>query len=473
MALKSDPRPGSSIFHNYFWSLLNLGVSKGLRFAGIVLCVRQIGIINWGQVASALVAVTFIGFLVDQGLSGTPQVYKVQDRSLDWVLVRTISRYRFTLAVIVISLLHVGRIFWAFPSALVLTYSYVLLARSLAIDWIFHRREKYHLTLLINTVRTVVFFSLVALVLAKKSTPATVIAIEIASETIGLIFSYALVGRLGISADSIPGRLPLKALLLFSLPILLTGTMDTALGSADILVLKSLTGYDETGQYDIGGKIGMFYFFLGATLIQIILPKLARLHAAADVKNMREILAATGKILLLLGTALLIPSFYFARELVTLFFKQDNSLTIFVFQWIPIWVYVTPLTMLNVVVLLATNRRKDYLIGGVLAAAVNVGANFAMISFYGGRGAVFARFASESVLLVYSFSRLPQDFRIGQLRDYGIHFGNLALQIIWFRLYAGFGHRDLFLALSILSFIAIVLFQRTVSRKTFDTLVLN
>lgn len=471
--MKSAPPPGSSIFSNYSWSLVNMALSKGLRFAGIVLCIRQIGIEPWGQVASALAAVAFLGFIMDQGLSGTPQVYRVQDRSIDWVLAKTISRYRFAAALAVVAVLHFARFLADFPSSLVLFYSYVLLARSLSIDWLFHRREKFHLTMGINMVRMVVFFGLVALLIEPGSPPMAVIAIEIAAEVAGIAFSYAMVGRLGLTAESRSGSLPLKPLLIFAFPILVTGVMDTALGSADILVLRLLRGYGETGQYDIGGKIGMTYFFLGATLIQILLPKFARLHAAGDGASMRDILKAAGKMLLLLGTALLIPSFYFSRELVALLFKQDYPLTVFVFQWIPIWVYVTPLTMLNIILLLAVGKRREYMLGTVMAAAVNVGANFLLIAQFSGRGAVFARFLSEAFLLAYSLARLPGEFRAGQVREIGIYLGNLALQFGLFRLHAAFGHRWLFVGLSLASFLAVVLWQRTVSRRTLETLLRN
>jgi O-antigen/teichoic acid export membrane protein len=249
--------------------------------------------------------------------------------------------------------------------------------------------------------------------------------------------------------------------------------MDSALGSADILVLRHLRGFEETGQIDIGGKVGMTYFFLGATLIQIILPKLARLHGAGETERMKQILTSTGKALLMLGTALMIPSFYFSHELLQLIFKRAYPLTEFVFQWLPVWVYVTPLTMMNMTLLLATNRRKDYLLGTALSAVVNVGGNFLLIRWMGGGGVVIARFISEGIFLIYSFLRLPPAFRQGRFRDSGIYFANLAAQLILFRLCAAYGHRALFLCLALALFAAVVVAQRTLTRSTLSVLVQN
>lgn len=472
--MSGAPASGSSIFANYSWSLLNIALSKGLRFFGIVLCIRQIGIESWGQVASALAVVAFLAFAVDQGLSGTPQVFRVGERALDRPLIGIITRYRLMMAAGLIALLWACRAVSPAPSFLVACYAFTLLPRALSIDWLFHRRERFHLTLLINAARMAVFFLGVVFLVDPGSSPLLVIGIEMAAEAVGVAFSYALIGRLNLERSSGPAPdLPIMTLLVFAFPVLINGLMDTALAQADILVLKQLRGYEETGQYDIGGKIGMSYFFLGATLVQIVLPKLARLHGAGDPERMKAILRAAAKILMLLGTALMIPSFYYSKELVPLLFNHDYPLTRFVFEWIPIWVYAAPLSMLNIVLLLAIGRRKDYLWGSVMGACIYVGANFAFISAVGGKGAVYARFVAEGFLLLYSLSRLPADFRGVQVRAMAVYAGNLAVQVTLFRLHAALGHREIFLALALASLVAVALIQRTASRKTLETLVRN
>jgi O-antigen/teichoic acid export membrane protein len=464
---------GSSIFSNYFWSLLNLVLSKGLRFFGIVLCVRQIGIEPWGQVASTFVTVAFLGFIVDQGLGSTPQVFKVGDRALDWTLVRVICRYRLAVALGLSAVLAAAHGAFGLPSGIVLAYACILPVRALSIEWLYHRRERYHFTLFIGLTRMIAFFMMVVLLVHRTSSPILVVGIEMAAEAIGVATGYAMLGKLGLTAESGSGRLTLADILLFSLPVLLNGMMDSALGSADILVLRHLRGFDVVGQVDIGGKVGMTYFFLGATLIQIILPKLARLHGAGETERMKQILTSTGKALLMLGTALLIPSFYFSHELLQLIFKRAYPLTEFVFQWLPIWVYVTPLTMMNMSLLLATNRRKDYLLGTAISAVVNVGGNFLLIQWMGGGGVVVARFISEGIFLIYSFLRLPPAFRIGRLRNSGIYFANLAAQLLLFRLCAVYGHRALFLSLALALFVAVIAAQRTLTRGNLSVLVQN
>ena len=40
---------------------------------------------------------------------------------------------------------------------LLLWYSFVLILRGLNIDWYFHRRERYHLVMVVNSVRAAVY----------------------------------------------------------------------------------------------------------------------------------------------------------------------------------------------------------------------------------------------------------------------------------------------------------------------------
>ena len=463
----------TSIYSNYLWSILNLVLSKGLRFAGILVCIRLVGTLTWGEITSTLVIVGFMAFLVDQGLNESPQVYRVHERGLDLPLIFKISLYRLGMACLVIACLHLSRLVSSLPSPLVLAYAFVLIPRSLNIDWFFHRRERYHLTMVINSFRAVLFFGMVALLVRKGSPAKTVILIEIASEASGLIFSYILAGWSGLRNRTERIPLSLRHLLRFSAPMLLTTIVGTVPASIDIIFLKFFSGNEAIGQYDIGGKIGSFYFFTGATLIQIILPKLARLHASASFGKIEDILGSSSKILLVLTSLLLVPSFFFPSEIMTLIFKKNFPLAVYVFQWIPVWVYLSCMTMLNSIVLLATGRRREYFYGAVLCASTSLVGNWILISQFSGKGAVMAKILAESVFLAYSLAKLPPEIKARCLRNMGLQLGNLILLIGLFVLSTHLGERGIFLALSLGFCLAVVVHQRTFSRKTLASLMEN
>jgi O-antigen/teichoic acid export membrane protein len=462
----------TSIYSNYVWSTLNLTLSRGLRFLGVLLCIRQVGMHAWGQVAASVVTITLLGFLVDQGLGNTPQIFRVGERGLDKPLLAKISFYRLAMALVAIAVLRAGSAYGVVTS-LVAAYSLIFIPRALNIDWLFHRREQYQLTMVIASVRTFIFLGLVLLVLNPASTAMTVIAMEIASEAGGLLFSYALLWTVGKGPGKGDGAFSMRTLLIFTAPVLLTAVLETIPGTADVYFLRHFLGYESVGQFDIGGKIGLFYFFFGAALIQIIIPKLARLHAQGDAARMGEILKSASKVLLVLASALAILSFYYSEAIVQAVFKNPYPLTVFAFRWFPVWVYASCFTMINTIVLLSANRRREYLYGVAFACALNVLGNWALIGRFGGNGVVFARIFSETVLMAYAYLKLPDAIRSALRTDMGTQAVNLAVLIALY-----FGtlplHRPwLGCAVSLAWCACVIAWQRTFTRRNILVLVRN
>src|SRR5690606_1089669 len=93
----------TSILSNFFWSVLNTVLSRGLRLVAITLCVRQMGAESWGEVASTVALLSLVGLLVSQGLTGLPQIFRVNERELDRPLLLNICAYRLLMAVLVIA----------------------------------------------------------------------------------------------------------------------------------------------------------------------------------------------------------------------------------------------------------------------------------------------------------------------------------------------------------------------------------
>jgi O-antigen/teichoic acid export membrane protein len=462
----------TSIYSNFIWSMAGLGLSKAARFLGVVVCIRLVGNQTWGQVTSTLVILSLLGIVVDQGLSASPQVFKVNDRALDKTLFRKISLYRLCLAGLLIAGLHAAAPVLHLNPLLPL-YAWVLIPRSLTIDWLFHRREHYYAITVVNCIRAALFFGFVAALVKRGTGPRTIIFIEIAAETGGLLFSYAILAKLRLFGSIQAKGLAMRELLVFSAPILINSTLSSLPISVDVVFLRYLCGYEILAQYDIGGKIGLFYFFIGATLVLIMLPKLARLHAENDIARARKILASSSKMLTLLCGILLIPSFFYARELLELCFSRSSPLTILVFQWIPVWVALSCLTMQSSAVLLGIGRRDLFLYGAILSALSNIAATWILVTRFSASGAVFARIISESLLFIYYNRVLPDRYRSGFQKETVAQILSLALMIGLFLLHSALGQRPLFLALSIATLLAFVAYLRIFSRETLAVLMDN
>lgn len=475
-------RPGrllsTSIFGNFTLSVLNLVLTKGLRLVAITLCVRQLGAASWGEVATTLAFLSLIGLVVSQGLNGLPQVYHVQDRTLDRALWRTITGYRFALAAFVILALHLLALRLDAITPLVLLYSFVLIPRALGVDWVFHRRERYHLTLLIGSLRAVVFFGLVLALVGPESTARAVIAAELVAEAVGLAAGYLLLPRAGFAGSTRGGVVRLGALLAAALPLFLSEALNILSVTLDILFLRLMHGYEAVAEYDIGAKIGLAYFFVGASLVQIVLPKMGRLYAEGAEGSegteggrdaLLRVLAVSSNLLLALGALLLLPSFYFAPQIVRFLFDNDAPVTVTVFRWVPVWVYVSFMTMLNTSVLLATGRRRLYFYGTLLATVVNVAGFWLLIRGYAGPGAVAGRFLGEIAFFVFALGAMPGALRAAYKGEVMLQLGLLASLLAVYAATRGFP--PVVGALLSLALCGVVFHRRRVfSRETLATL---
>lgn len=471
--LRSLLRPGrllsTSIFMNFLLSVLNLVLGKGLRLVAITLAVRQMGAASWGLAASTFAFLALIGLVVSQGLGGLPQIYRVNERALDRPLFRNISAYRLFMAALVIFALHVLAPHVPAIGPDVLLYSFVLVPRALSLDWLFHRRERYHLTLGIAALRAVIFFALVAWQVGPESTARAVILADLISEIVGMLAGYLLLPRAGLAGSPRGGSLKVGVMLAASLPLLLTEVLHTLTLTTDILILRFVHGYQAVAEYDIGAKLGMAYFFVGAALVQIVLPKLGRFHGAGDQASLSRVLSVSSGLLLALGSLLLLPSFYFAAEVVRLLFDKDYADTVLVFRWVPVWVYASFMTMLSTTVLLAVGQRRLYFYGALIGTTVNVAGYWFLIRAFAGPGAVAARVLGELALYVYVFAVLPAAVRMHYRREIVFQFGLLATLIAIYLTVGGFSRAG-GLGLSLLV-CGVVFWRRGVfSRDTLRTL---
>jgi len=428
----------------------------------------MVGNYTWGQATSTLAIFSFLTFFIDQGLGSSPLLFHLQDRTVDKRLLFLLSFYRTSMAALFIAALYL--IHYAFHplDKLILIYAFVLIPRALSVDWWFLRRELYQITLYIASIRTLLFLFLVMLLVRHGTHAKVLVSIEMLSEAASVIFGYVAI--LGLSRNKTQKEpafeFGIRELLIFSFPFLIIGLLNTVQSSLDIVFLRFFRGSEVVAQYDIGSKIGFLYFFLGATVIQIIKPKLTRLYHEKDTQRMGSILRTTSAILVLLSSCFLLPSLYFPSELIGLFFKKNQDLTIFVFRWAALWVSISFLTMLCSDTLLSLGRRRDYVRGAWLCAFTNIFANFILLQLFSGYGAIFAKIISEVSFLGFSLFWLPPDIRkeisdalIFQLSVLAVLIGLYGLSILC-------GYKLVWLSISLGICVALGFFGKVFTRAT-------
>lgn len=460
-----------SILSNYLGALFGLAVSRGLRFVAVVYCVRMAGDYTWGQTVSSLAIVSFLALLMDQGLGASPLLFRLRDRAADARLVRLVSGYRFAMAVVLLAALHAVNRLVLPLDALALTYALVLLPRAFAIEWWFQRRELYQFTTYIASFRTLGFFLLALAFVRPGAGAETILYIEIASEAASIAFAHLLARR----AAPVPGGeeaepFGIGTLVRFSFPFLLIAVLNNIQTVGDVLMLRAFAGEVETARYDMGIKISMLYFFVGATLVQILRPKLTRLHQAGETGRLTLLLRTASTQMVLVSSLLLLPSLYFAEPVVRLLYGRDIPLTAFVFRWGPLWVGTSFVTMLTADTLLSLGRRKAYVLGAFAAAIVILLANLALLPRFGGQGAVFAKVLSELAFLAIAMNRLPPDVLSGYRKGLWLQVGSLVVLATVFLASDGLGIPLAGLAVSLVFLGCVAWRRRAFSRETLAVL---
>ena len=460
-----------SILSNYLGALFGLALSRGLRFVGVVYCVRVVGDFTWGQTVSSLAIVSFLTLLMDQGLGASPLLFRLRERAADARLMRLISGYRLAMAAGILVTLHVVHRLMVPLDALVLTYALVLLPRALAIDWWFQRRELYQFTTYIASVRTLAFFLLAVTFVRPGAGAEVILYIEIASEAAAILFSRLLARRAAPVADVVDAEpFGIGTLVRFSLPFLLIAVLNNIQGLGDILFLRLFAGNVDTAHYDMGMKVSMLYFFVGATLVQVLRPKLTRLHQTGDASRVILLLHTASAQLMLASSLLLLPSLYFAEPLIRMLYGRDVPLAAFVFQWGPLWVGVSFVTILTADTLLSLGRRKAYVVGAFVAALTVVAVNAVLVPRFGGHGPVFAKVLAELAFLTVAIRCLPRELVSGYRGGLFLQLGSLALLVGMYAVSHAAGVPLLGLAGS-LAFLAAVAWKRRVfSRGTLAVL---
>lgn len=469
--------PRSSILKNVAWSTFFLVFSKVIRFIAIAYCVRKLGTYSWGEIAATLVTVGFLYYAVDQGLGTAPTLHKVGDRTLDGIFLKRIGLYRFCMAILIIAGVHLfDRL--VFPlNPLVLLYSFALAPRALSLDWWFQRREMFHISTGMSCLRIVLFFLGTIAFVKQGDSPRIVLYLELGVEILGCLAGYLLYLKRREKPSgpilSAVDMLGYADLVRIAFPYFIIGLLNTIHQSVDIVFLQHMCGFKDVGEYDMGYRIGVFLFFVGGGIVQVLRPKLARMYGEGRHESISDVLASTAKILAALGCIFMIISLYFADEIISLVFKDAGPLTLFVFRWAPVWVATSFMTILCADTLLSLGEKSRYLRGALFCALANIGANFLLIGHFGARGAIFATLFAEAVFFAYSFAWLPASLRKPIANSLIAQICAIGAILLLFLASTHWGSKTPFLLASLAVFAAMITIQGTVKRKTLSVLSRN
>ena len=180
---------------------------------------------------------------------------------------------------------------------------------------------------------------------------------------------------------------------LASLPLLATNAFNVVNLRVDTLIVRELLGDAATGVYAAAATLSEAWYFLPGTLLTALFPLLVR-HQRDEAAGYRRALVTLCGGFFYLAVAIALFVYFTADVLVPLLVGRAYAESAAVFRihvWAGVFVFLgRPATK----ALIIEDLTRHYLIIRVVAAALNVAANYALIPAYGVRGAAWATLLS-------------------------------------------------------------------------------
>lgn len=180
-----------------------------------------------------------------------------------------------------------------------------------------------------------------------------------------------------------------RKLLVFSFPLLLTGTLSQIVDWTDVLMINYFGTNAQAGIYNIALQTGLVVT-LGLTSVSSITgPMLSELVGKDDWKDVGPMLKIANKWVMLITAPMVVFLVPFSRDIVRVFgpeFATGGEVLLI----LGFGIFVKSTLGLSDTLLTSMGRTKVILFNHVVAAVLNVGLNYVLIPQYGILGAAIA-----------------------------------------------------------------------------------
>lgn len=204
-----------------------------------------------------------------------------------------------------------------------------------------------------------------------------------------------------------------SALLVFSLPLLLTQSMWKIIEYTDNIFLVALISSDATGAYDAAFTLARPLLLFIWSFEFIFLPIASNLHAEKSFDRVQQLYTASAKWMSFLTLPALIAFLWRPELLLSTIFGPEFAVGWTALVVMAITMYIRLLLGLNWQTLIAFGRTDILLKGNVVAVLVNIAANLVLIPRFGLIGAALASGSSYVLANCYWNAKL--------FFEYGVH----------------------------------------------------
>ncbi len=396
-----NTRPAQTIAKNTFWLLSGQMTSRLLRAAIVIYAARLLGAAHWGAFSYGLGVVTFLTVFSDIGINALITKESTRNPELKNRYLATAFFIKLGLLIVLVvattiflrTLTHIEEASLIMP---ILIFVFVFdtlrdlgsaLSRSL---------EKMEIE-----AATTIFTNLVIVVLG-------FIFLAILPTTRSLALAYALGSGIGLLATIYILRgyfqnlfsnftvALIKPILVNAWPFGLMGLMGVVNLNTDVIMLGWMRTATEIGYYSTAQKLIQLLYVLPTLLATSIFPAMARL-VKTEPEKAKSLLEKSIALMLLISLPLILIGFFFAHQIVLLFFGAEYLPSVLTFQIL----LLTLLTVYPLVVIgnaiFAYDQQRSFIVFVAVAIFSNVFFNALFIPAYGIEGAAISTVVAQLI----------------------------------------------------------------------------
>jgi len=198
----------------------------------------------------------------------------------------------------------------------------------------------------------------------------------------------------------------MKTLLLASLPIIVSGLINSFFRRFDQVLVQNLLGSTENGYYSVSKKISESIYFIPAAISMSIFPTLVKI--SKDKKKFDSIYMKMSSILFFISMTIVIFIVAFSDFLIPTLFGQEFSSAAFLLK---ISILAAPfvfLDSLNIRWLLINNKQKYYIVSSLFGLVTTISMNIFLLNKIGVAGAAISYPVSWFINSFLIYLLIPQ-----------------------------------------------------------------
>lgn len=194
-----------------------------------------------------------------------------------------------------------------------------------------------------------------------------------------------------------------RYLLIFGIPLAITGMGSVVISYFDTLMLTYYTSLEVVGVYNVVYPSAMIFSIFAVSITSVLFPIISELWAKKDYARLKAAMSILYKYVFALGIPLLIVFFVFAEVFLKLFFGSDFVVGATAFRILLVGILFKFLVYANQNYLTGIGATKKVMWFYIAGSLFNVIANFMLIPRFGMNGAAFASALSFFLMMIVSY----------------------------------------------------------------------